>query len=279
MRVRFGILALTLAMAGCGGDTPVDAGSEMDSSTLPDSGMVDEDAGTDAGFDAGTDAGTDAGVDAGTVDAGPICMGGMVAACMDGALECLCCPLGGPAMSCLCTTRCSADVECTDPARPFCNRPGAAGGVAPGICTPMGFTCNWGAICAAPDTPIATPEGERPIAELGVGDLVFTMHEGELVARPLRQIGSTPAVDHAVVRVTLESGVSLFISGGHPTADGRTFDALAPGGQLDGTRILEVATVPYEHAFTHDILPDSDSGTYVAGGVLIGSTLTPPMDR
>jgi hypothetical protein len=37
--------------------------------------------------------------------------------------------------------------------------------------------------------------------------------------------------------------------------------------------ILEVQTVPYAHRFTHDILPATDSGTYVAGGVLIGSTL------
>lgn len=31
--------------------------------------------------------------------------------------------------------------------------------------------------------------------------------------------------------------------------------------------------IPYGHEHTYDILPDSDTGTYVAGGVLIGSTL------
>ena len=31
--------------------------------------------------------------------------------------------------------------------------------------------------------------------------------------------------------------------------------------------------VPYRYERTHDILPDSDSGTYVAAGALIGSSL------
>jgi hypothetical protein len=31
--------------------------------------------------------------------------------------------------------------------------------------------------------------------------------------------------------------------------------------------------IPYEHAFTYDILPASETGTYYAAGALIGSTL------
>ena len=34
--------------------------------------------------------------------------------------------------------------------------------------------------------------------------------------------------------------------------------------------------VPYAHDFTYDILPASDSGTYFAGGALVGSTLGAP---
>jgi hypothetical protein len=37
--------------------------------------------------------------------------------------------------------------------------------------------------------------------------------------------------------------------------------------------ILSARSVPYAHDRTFDILPDSDTGTYYAGGVLIGSTL------
>ena len=42
------------------------------------------------------------------------------------------------------------------------------------------------------------------------------------------------------------------------------------------TRVLSAEMVPYTHDRTYDILPASDSGTYVAGGALIGSTLRVP---
>jgi hypothetical protein len=38
-------------------------------------------------------------------------------------------------------------------------------------------------------------------------------------------------------------------------------------------KIVAVDSIPYRHDFTHDILPASDSGTYFAGGVVVGSTL------
>jgi hypothetical protein len=38
-------------------------------------------------------------------------------------------------------------------------------------------------------------------------------------------------------------------------------------------RVVASSVVPYEHPFTYDILPDSDTGAYFAGGLLIGSTL------
>ncbi|MCB9593802.1 MAG: Hint domain-containing protein [Sandaracinaceae bacterium] len=233
----------------------------------------DAGAGTDAGSDAGTDAGTDAGPGA---DAGPECGGRFSGFCTDGSLMCLSCPFGGPAENYLCTTACSTDADCTDAARPTCNRPtGPGSGGRMGMCTDSSFICRWGAVCASPDTPIATPSGERPIAELEVGDLVYTMHEGALVARPLVRVHRNPVVDHAVVRAVLATGRVLEISGPHPTADGRLFSELSVGDAIDGVAIETVETLPYEHAYTHDILPDSDTGTYVAAGVLIGSTLFP----
>lgn len=75
------------------------------------------------------------------------------------------------------------------------------------------------------------------------------------------------------MRVELTNGSVLEISAPHPTADGRTFGELRTNDLLGGVRIGRVVVVPYEHAFTYDILPASDSGTYYAGGVLIGSTL------
>jgi hypothetical protein len=127
--------------------------------------------------------------------------------------------------------------------------------------------------CASPDTPIATPSGERAIASLRVGDLVYSADHDAITVVPILRIERTPAPHHEVVRVRLASGVALEISAGHPTADGRTFGDLRAGGRLDGALIEHVETVPYRYPSTYDILPDSDSGAYFAGGVLIGSTL------
>lgn len=127
--------------------------------------------------------------------------------------------------------------------------------------------------CNSPDTPIATPSGERPVAELEAGDLVYSMHEGELAIVPIERVASKPQRHHTVMRVELETGRVLEISSGHPTADGRSFGQLRTGQMLDAVEIVRVARVPYEHERTYDLLPASDSGTYFAAGVLIGSTL------
>ncbi|HEX7602282.1 MAG TPA: hypothetical protein VF316_11780, partial [Polyangiaceae bacterium] len=44
---------------------------------------------------------------------------------------------------------------------------------------------------------------------------------------------------------------------------------------LGGVAIVAVEEIPYAHAYTYDILPDSDSASYFAAGALIGSTLRP----
>jgi hypothetical protein len=133
--------------------------------------------------------------------------------------------------------------------------------------------CMGGGKCAAPDTPIATPAGNRAIADLRPGDLVYSEHDGALVAVPLAQVVRRPAAGHVVVHLVTARGAVLDISGPHPTADGRRFSDLKIGDLLDGDRIVESEVVPYAHAFTYDILPASSTGTYVAAGLLIGSTL------
>jgi hypothetical protein len=133
--------------------------------------------------------------------------------------------------------------------------------------------CTGGGPCNSPDTPIATPGGERAIASLEPGDLVYSMDRDSLSAVPVQRVGRTAVRRHEVVRITLASGAVLEISAGHPTADGRTFHELDAGSSLDGVSIVAREVIPYRHAYTYDILPASDTGTYVAGGVLIGSTL------
>jgi hypothetical protein len=127
--------------------------------------------------------------------------------------------------------------------------------------------------CAAPDTPIATPSGDRAIAELAVGDLVYSVDGDEIRAVPIVRINRTPVVNHGVLHVVFDNGRSIDMSAGHPLPDGSPLSTLAPGTELIGAAVVSVTSVPYAHPFTYDILPASSSGAYFASNVLIGSTL------
>jgi hypothetical protein len=139
----------------------------------------------------------------------------------------------------------------------------------------------YGGFCADPETPIATPLGERSIASLAAGDLVYSVDHDTIAAVPIARVGRRKVVAHSMVHVTLSDGRELSISPGHPTADGRTFGELRAGDLLDGHSIAAARREAYGHAFTYDILPESETGTYFAAGLLVGSTLahtTGPID-
>jgi hypothetical protein len=141
---------------------------------------------------------------------------------------------------------------------------------ADGVWVSGGFMCP---DCNSPDTPIATPSGPRPVAELRPGDLVYSVNRGLLEAVPVLQVRSKAQRHHHVVRVVLETGTTLEISASHPTVDGRTLGDLTAGDRLDGVRVVSATLIPYRYSHTYDILPASDTGTYYTGGVLIDSTL------
>ncbi len=170
--------------------------------------------------------------------------------------------------------RCCGDVCCGAGER-CCAVPGPVSVVH--SCQPADQPCPMGCrtcMCAAPDTPIETPDGERPIVELVAGDLVYSMEGGERVLVPLLRVNRTPvSPQHAMVRVRLVGGRSISMSPGHPTADGRTFGDFVPGDHLGQLEVEAVQTVPYGLPFTVDILPASTTGTYFAAGALVGSTL------
>jgi hypothetical protein len=138
-----------------------------------------------------------------------------------------------------------------------------------GTCEPGCPDC----VCASPETPIATPYGDRAIADLAVGDLVYSVDGGVVKIVPLAKVNRVEVQHHRVMRVALASGVVLHISPRHPTAGGKTFGDLRPGDDLHGNRVVAVESEAYGHSHTYDILPASDSGAYFAGGALIGSTL------
>jgi hypothetical protein len=178
----------------------------------------------------------------------------------------------GPNAEC-CGTECckSGQLCCAVEGGPVQQYPSCITPDATGTC-PLGCPL---CVCASPDTPIATPQGSRPIAELRPGDLVYSVDHDAVVAVPVARVNRAPVHDHHVVRVALASGAVLEISPRHPTADGRTFGELRVGELLDGVRIASVELIPYAHPYTYDLLPLSDTGTYYAGGARIGSTLQP----
>jgi hypothetical protein len=130
-------------------------------------------------------------------------------------------------------------------------------------------------ICLALGTRIETPRGDVAVQELHVGDVVWTIDATSTrIAAALVAVGSTPVpATHQVVRLALEDGRLVFVSPGHPTADGRRIGDLAAGDTLDGARIVSVERVAYTGGATYDLLPGGPTGAYWANGVLLGSTL------
>lgn len=184
------------------------------------------------------------------------------------------CPTGG-----LNFQLCSTDAEC--PKGVTCQATGMGGSVCGGLGglggggtggTGGGFG-GLGGLCAHPDTPIATPEGERPIASLHVGDVVLSVDHGKVRAVPILRVNRNPVRNHHVVSVVLENGRVLHVSEGHPTADGHLFRDLVPGALMGDVHVVSLESIPYDADATYDILPASDTGTYFAAGALIGSTL------
>ena len=152
------------------------------------------------------------------------------------------------------------------------------GPAAMGCFEAVNGTCPVGCpycVCASPDTPVATPDGERPIAELRVGDLVYSNTDRGVVVVPIVQVNRVAVSHHHVMRVTLATGRVLEVSAAHPTSDGHAFGELQPGSNLDGVAVVSVEFVPYAHTHTYDILPASSTGAYYAAGVAVGSTLSP----
>ncbi len=129
-------------------------------------------------------------------------------------------------------------------------------------------------ICLAAGTRIATPAGEVPVEDLRVGMAVWTTDAaGRRIAGVVLETGHTEVpLGHVVVELTFDDGRAVTVSPGHPTADAGPVGALEPGDRYDGGVVRSAALVPYAGS-TWDILPSGPTGTYIANGVLLGSTL------
>ena len=133
-------------------------------------------------------------------------------------------------------------------------------------------------ICLAAGTLIDAPRGAIRVEDLKVGDPVWTQDEaGRRVIGFVLQTGHVKVPStHQMIHVTLNDGRELWASPGHPTAGGRMLGNLRPGDELDGAQIVSLEKVPYNQAFTFDLLPSGVTGYYWANGILMGSTLKSP---
>ena len=194
-----------------------------------------------------------------------------------------CIPDAGASAACApgtCRISSTSTGPCLPPGGPIGNVTPDGGPALDGCCgCGADGVCSAVCICASPDTPIATPRGDRAIASLAVGDIVYSIDKGEKVAVPVRQTQRNPVSNHKVIEVILRDGATLRISAAHPTADGRLFGDLHAGDWLSGAEVMSAGPVPYAFDATYDILPDSDTGTYFAGGALVGSTLAKTRPR
>jgi len=135
-------------------------------------------------------------------------------------------------------------------------------------------------ICLAAGSLIDTPSGPIPVEALRPGEPVWTVDgSGERAARPLLRLSKTIApVSHQVVHLVVGGGSTdgreLWVSPGHPTADGRAVGELQAGDMLDGGEILLGERVPYLGQATYDLLPAGETGFYWANGIRMGSTLS-----
>jgi hypothetical protein len=102
---------------------------------------------------------------------------------------------------------------------------------------------------------------------------VYSIDERGTIVVPIAQVNRVRVENHRVKLVELDDGRELRISAHHPLAGRGSFADLVVGSRLGEKTVRSVRSVPYSEPFTYDILPDSPTGAYYAGGALIGSTL------
>ena len=130
-------------------------------------------------------------------------------------------------------------------------------------------------ICLASNTVIATPNGNILVTELKVGMQVWTVDRfGNKVSAPILKTSSvTVPSSHKVAHLVLSDGRNLWVSPGHPAANGKSVEQLKTGDLYDGSVIVSNDLQSYWDTKTYDILPAGDTGYYWANGILMGSTL------
>jgi len=131
-------------------------------------------------------------------------------------------------------------------------------------------------ICLPPTARIATPDGDRPVSELGSGARIYTIDEqGRRVIGHVMYVAATPIGGrHQLVRITLDDGRVVAASGGHPDEQGRPIAQLRQGDRIAGGKVSRVDIVPFAGDRTWDVLPSGSTGAYIVDGVVLRSSFT-----
>jgi hypothetical protein len=140
---------------------------------------------------------------------------------------------------------------------------------------PEVLTCP---VCLAVGTRIDTPSGQIAVEELRLGMLAWTLDaHGKRSAMPILEVNSVRApAGHLMTHLSLSDGRELWVSPGHPTADGYLVNQLVSGGAYDGAVIQSTRLERYTGERTFDLLVAGDTGFYWANGILLASTLRQP---
>ena len=133
-----------------------------------------------------------------------------------------------------------------------------------------------GALCCSPWTLIDTPQGERRIDMMRLGDPVWSVRNGHRCEARVALVGKRrhERGTHSVLRICMENGRTLEVSASHPDATGRPLSEVRAGDELGGQIVRSVDVIAYRPEYTHDIATDAPGSVYWAEGALIGSTLT-----
>ena len=137
---------------------------------------------------------------------------------------------------------------------------------------PEVLTCP---VCLAVGTRIDTPSGQIAVEELRPDMLAWTLDaHGRRIAMPILDVNSMRApVGHLMTHLSFSDGRELWVSPGHPTADGHLVNQFVSGGAYDGAVIQSTRLERYTGERTFDLLVAGDTGFYWANGILLASTL------